>query len=732
MAWMVSVPPPEGQGLDLAQARRALELFTDDKHKWELRALSGDSCGGTRIFSPGKVEEMLDWAQKRSRNYTIYLNLNPVDPSHTGDTAKKDHMAGRRWLFIDIDPIKPAEYKDASATDDEHEAARGVASEIHASLGERDWPAPVVVDSGNGWYLLYRVDLPNTQHVQILFKKIGSVLHQRYAGQAKVDQSVHNANRLAKLPGSMARKGPNAADRPHRPCRMDYVPQNIEAVPAEMLSVLAADGDAGGQAAQPRPENVPSPFRLDGTEEGHARYVQRALEGEVAAVALARRGADEGLNNALNKAAFALGSLGGAHVLREGRAYAALVPVAVARGLGQVEADKTFRSGWEAGYSQPRQLPKPNSPNGPNPLFGKPGKTAVADETGEKVGEGQNVILRASDVIPKKIEWLWPWRIPLGKLTTFAGVGGLGKTFVLLDIIARVTRGLPWPDMNGECAEVGQALFVSGEDDPEDTLVPRLIEVGADLTKVAFLTTEVLGKFTLADLKTLDMAVDQLGPGVRFVAIDPPTAYLGKVDDHKNSELRSLLTPLAAWAARRRLAIVFNTHVSKPQGKVEAMMRVMGSVAWVNAVRAGHMFAKDPDDQDKRVFCPMKSNLGRPRKGLCYHIVPLPNEMAKVEWLGEIDTTADQAVNSEKGPKRHVVAKDWLVEQFRAQRCWSSSELFKAAREENISKNAVYEAKNILDLPKARKVTLANGDTEWHWWVPDDWPHLTDKQEEGF
>jgi hypothetical protein len=89
-----------------------------------------------------------------------------------------------------------------------------------------------------------------------------------------------------------------------------------------------------------------------------------------------------------------------------------------------------------------------------------------------------------------------------------------------------------------------------------------------------------------------------------------------------------------------------------------------------------------------------------------------------------VETTADQAVNSEKGKPRKVVARDWLVEAFRARREWPSNELFKAAKEENLSRDALFDAKRILDLPKARKVTRENGDVEWVWWVPEDWPHL--------
>src|SRR5207244_3079079 len=133
----------------------------------------------------------------------------------------------------------------------------------------------------------------------------------------------------------------------------------------------------------------------------------------------------------------------------------------------------------------------------------------------------------ASSVTPRKVDWLWPGRLPLGKLITFAGPGGIGKTFVLCDITARITAGLEWPCCGGELAELGHVLFLSAEDDPDDTLVPRLIECGARLDRVHFLKNQVQDYFTLGDLKTLDRALAEIAEPVRLVVLDPPTSFLG-------------------------------------------------------------------------------------------------------------------------------------------------------------------------------------------------------------
>src|SRR5262245_58849859 len=369
------------------------------------------------------------------------------------------------------------------------------------------------------------------------------------------------------------------------------------------------------------------------------------------------------------------------------------------RGLAQGEPQRQTKPERESGHKKTTVGPAPST-NGHHETF------------------DEDLIVWAHTVTPRKIEWLWPWRIPLGKLTTFAGIGGLGKTFALLDIAARVTAGKEWPFAAGECAEPGRVLFVSGEDEPDDTLVPRLIECGADLSRVAFLKSEVQDRLTLSDLPLIDAILDRVGGEVRFVAIDPPTAFLGGVDDHKNAELRQLLSPLKSLAARRRVAIVFNTHVTKPQGaKVEAMMRVMGSVAWVNAVRAAHMFARDPHDPERRLFVGMKMNVGPERKGLAYRLA-ITSDLARIEWLGEVDTTADEAVGRDAPKRRGLNAAEYIAGLFDGRDEVPSKEVWdKKNRETAISDNAFKEAKEEMGI-RAKRTIDGDGSQVWVWYWP--------------
>jgi hypothetical protein len=179
----------------------------------------------------------------------MYVTINPVNKALLArasnrlkmriDTTTSDRdILGRRWLPIDIDPQRPSQI---SATDEEHEAALNRAREIRFTLSEEGWPQPIFASSGNGSYLLYAIALPNDQASENLIKRVLMVLAQRFDDSAvRVDQSLFNASRIVKLFGSIARKGDNVPDRPHRLSRVIDAPSIIQPVPRELLEELAA------------------------------------------------------------------------------------------------------------------------------------------------------------------------------------------------------------------------------------------------------------------------------------------------------------------------------------------------------------------------------------------------------------------------------------------------------------------------------------------------------------
>lgn len=227
------------------------------------------------------------------------------------------------------------------------------------------------------------------------------------------------------------------------------------------------------------------------------------------------------------------------------------------------------------------QLPNQHGSGGPHPNPVKTEINLVASSnplTMMKQGKGKSrpsqepeeaddelILVRMADVEPKPIVWLWPNRIPLGKITIFAGDPGLGKSFVTTDIAARVSQGSVWPGDDAGSDEPGSVLLLSAEDDPADTIRPRLDSAGANPALIFTIPGKrlpdgSLDPFNLAsDLSRLERRIQQLG-NVRLIIIDPVTAYLGETDDHKNGAIRSLMAPLSDLAARNNLAVVLVTH----------------------------------------------------------------------------------------------------------------------------------------------------------------------------
>jgi putative DNA primase/helicase len=247
--------------------------------------------------------------------------------------------------------------------------------------------------------------------------------------------------------------------------------------------------------------------------------------------------------------------------------------------------------------------------------------------------DGAPVIVRMSDVQPELVAWLWPARIALGKVTLLAGDPGLGKSFLTLDIAARVSTGRDWPDCPGMATTPGGVVLLSAEDGVADTIRPRLDAAGADLARIVVLEAvravshgkggerESARGFDLSrDLLALEAAIQSV-EGCRLVVIDPVTAYLGGEDSHKNAEIRGLLAPLAVLAAKYGVAVILVTHLNKAQGG-PAVYRAMGSLAFVAAARAAWVVTKDRDDPLRRLLLPMKNNIAPDTGGLAYRIEP--------------------------------------------------------------------------------------------------------------
>ena len=290
----------------------------------------------------------------------------------------------------------------------------------------------------------------------------------------------------------------------------------------------------------------------------------------------------------------------------------------------------------------------------------------VEELLGQAQAPAHNLVMRCmADVEPKELEWLWPARFPMGKLAMISGDPGIGKSLTTIDMVARVTAGLPWPDLPDVINPVRKAIIMNMEDDAGDTIRPRLDAAGADVSRVHVLDglktpTGGVEPFSLSrHLDDLDKAIVQTG--AELVTIDPLSGYLGASDSHKDQSVREILGPVSVLAARHKVAIVVVAHLNKGSG-TNAMYRTMGSIGTVAVARSQWTVVKDKTDPTLRLFIEGKNNLGENSSGLAYRVEGTENNSARVVWEKEpVNMSVEEALSVERLPDPDVERRrEWL------------------------------------------------------------------------
>jgi nucleotide-binding universal stress UspA family protein len=262
--------PATAQNHELDQVVAWLGLLIAPDQVTELRALNVPQGWGrpqtmVGYFDAQHLRDMAEaaleldqWVGEDGNSAKgIYFTLNPVDPSLIarrsnrvdvagGITATKDeHIARRRWLLIDADAQRPS---GRSASDTEKQASLDMVKGLRLWLRELGWPEALLADSGNGYHLLYRIDLPADDGG--LVERVLTTLAARFNNvQVHVDETVFNPARICKFYGTMARKGDDHPNWPHRRSAILEVPDTLMVVRRELLEALA--GTVPAEAVAP-------------------------------------------------------------------------------------------------------------------------------------------------------------------------------------------------------------------------------------------------------------------------------------------------------------------------------------------------------------------------------------------------------------------------------------------------------------------------------------------------
>ena len=281
--------------------------------------------------------------------------------------------------------------------------------------------------------------------------------------------------------------------------------------------------------------------------------------------------------------------------------------------------------------------------------------------------------------------------------------------------------------MDNRPRDPASVIIMSAEDDVARMIVPRLRSDGASLDKVHILESVILddGKEALPSLRTdldrLEEAAASLGD-CKLIIIDPITAYLVGIDDHRNADLRGVLSPLKRLAERLGIAVVLVSHTNKaggPNGKY----RVQGSIAYVGACRANFLFIKDREDPSggRVLMLDNGCNLAPTVPTLVYRIMD-GDEGPRVEWEAEpIPITTEEALAAESDVREdQSEAREldrWLRETL-ADGPVDSKDVFSSCKAAGFSPDQAKRAKKRLRVRSGRDGFGAG--SKWMWALPED------------
>lgn len=337
-------------------------------------------------------------------------------------------------------------------------------------------------------------------------------------------------------------------------------------------------------------------------------------------------------------------------------------------------------------------------------------KVTEVKKTVQKRMEPELKLINMDKVEVEQIEWLFYPFIPYGKVTIIQGDPGEGKTTMVLQIIAKLTRGeaiLPTVSLTDdkENAEVPvNVIYQTAEDGLGDTIKPRLLAAGADCSKVLVID-DTDQPLTMADIR-LEEAIIQTK--ARMVVLDPIQGFLGaEVDMHRANEIRPLMKRIAVLAEKYHCAIILIGHMNK-NSNGKSSYRGLGSIDFQAAARSVLIVGRIKDEPEVRVVCHVKSSLAPEGKSIAFRL----DKDNGFEWIGEYDISADDLLSGDSRGQKSRKAKEFLLEIL-ADGGMAQKKIEEEAEKRGIKKKTLRNAKLELEIDSVKR------GNQWFWMLSE-------------
>lgn len=320
-------------------------------------------------------------------------------------------------------------------------------------------------------------------------------------------------------------------------------------------------------------------------------------------------------------------------------------------------------------------------------------------------------LINMETVEVEKVEWLLYPFIPYGKVTIIQGDPGEGKTTMVLQITAKLTKGeaiLPdrfEDETQEQKTEPVNVIYQTAEDGLGDTIKPRLLAAGADCSKVLVIDDSEQ-PLTMLDCR-LEEAI--IKTKARMVVLDPIQGFLGAdVDMHRANEIRPLMKKISGLAEKYHCAIILIGHMNKNSGS-KSSYRGLGSIDFQAAARSVLIVGRVKNEPEIRVVCHVKSSLAPEGKSIAFRL----DKDKGFEWIEEYDVSVDDLLSGSIRGQKTNEAKEFLKETLESGAV-AQKKIAEEAESLGIKNRTLWNAKAELNIESEK---IGN---QWFWSLPAD------------